>query len=135
MCRAGRQQGEICLVAHNAKKNEVLEFFDTNPETGLSAHEARRRLEKYGLNKLEEKKKKTLLQRFLRQFTDAMILILIAAAVVSFAVSLYEQKGYLEPVMILLIVILNAVLGVIQESKAEKALDALKSSLRRAPAL
>jgi Ca2+-transporting ATPase len=126
MCRAGRQQGEICLVAHNAKKNEVLEFFDTNPETGLSAHEARRRLEKYGLNKLEEKKKKTLLQRFLRQFTDAMILILIAAAVVSFAVSLYEQKGYLEPVMILLIVILNAVLGVIQESKAEKALDALK---------
>ena len=74
-----------------------------------------------------EKKKKTTAQRFLDQFKDVMILILIAAAIVSFVVVCLEKNwGELfEPALIVLIVILNALMGVIQESKAEKALDAL----------
>ncbi|MBQ7822116.1 MAG: calcium-translocating P-type ATPase, PMCA-type [Clostridia bacterium] len=84
---------------------------------------------KYGENKLKEKKKKTNLQRFFDQFKDAMILILIAAAVVSFVIACVEgnPKEFFEPALILLIVILNAIMGVMQESKAEKALDALKN--------
>ncbi len=87
------------------------------------------RREKYGVNKLREKKKKTTFQRFLDQFKDVMILILIAAAIISFVVVCIEKNwGELfEPGLILLIVILNAIMGVYQEGKAEKALDALKN--------
>ena len=85
--------------------------------------------EKFGPNKLREKKKKSTVQRFLDQFKDVMILILIAAAIVSFVVICMEQNwGELfEPALIVLIVIVNAIMGVMQESKAEKALDALKN--------
>ncbi len=84
---------------------------------------------KYGANKLREKKKKTMMQRFLDQFKDAMILILIAAAIVSFVLVCVEQdwSGLFEPALIVLIVILNAIMGVYQEGKAEKSLDALKN--------
>ena len=77
---------------------------------------------------LQEKKKKSNFQRFLDQFKDVMILILIAAAIVSFVIACVEgePKEFFEPVLILFIVIINAIMGVMQESKAEKALDALK---------
>ncbi len=96
---------------------------------GLSTEEVAARREKYGENKLREKKKKTTMQRFLDQFKDAMIIILLIAAVVSFTMICIEQNwGELfEPALILLIVILNAIMGVYQEGKAEKALDALKN--------
>ena len=96
---------------------------------GLGGDEVSKRQEKHGENKLREKKKKTNLQRFFEQFRDVMILILIAAAAVSFAIAIIEKNPgeFFEPVLILFIVILNAVLGVMQESKAEKALDALKN--------
>ena len=107
---------------------QVLQSLGATPE-GLTSAEAKSRLAKYGPNKLREKKKKTTLQRFMDQFKDVMILILIAAAIVSFVVACVEgnPKEFFEPALILLIVVLNAVMGVMQESKAEKALDALKS--------
>ena len=109
--------------------NEVLKNLDTDRSVGLTSAEVSARQAKHGPNKLREKKKKTTLQRFFDQFKDVMILILIAAAIVSFTIVVMEQNwGELfEPGLILLIVILNACMGVYQEGKAEKALDALKN--------
>ena len=105
----------------------MLKQLDVEREQGLSGEEAQKRLEAYGENKLTEKKKQTLLQKFLNQFKDAMIIILLVAAAISFGISLYNrEEGFAEPILILLIVVLNAALGVAQENKAEKALDALK---------
>ena len=113
----------------SSKVEQVLQSLQTDPAQGLSAAEAAKRLEQHGANVLREKKKKTNLQRFLDQFKDVMILILIAAAIVSFVIACVEGNPgeFFEPALILLIVILNAVMGMLQESKAEKALDALKS--------
>lgn len=95
---------------------------------GLTAKQAEELLLSVGENKLKAKKKKTMLAKFLEQFKDVMILILIIAAAVSFALAIYEghAREFIEPSLILLIVILNAILGVVQESKAEKALEALQ---------
>lgn len=107
---------------------QVLSALRADREHGLTAAEAEKRLQEYGANVLKEKKKKTNFQRFLDQFKDVMILILIAAAIVSFVIAWIEgdAKAFFEPCLILLIVILNAIMGVLQESKAERALDALK---------
>lgn len=117
------------MLLHSKSKEEALAELQTEQSCGLSSAEVLSRREKYGENKLKEKKKKTTFQRFLDQFKDVMILILIAAAIISFAVVCVEKNwGELfEPALILLIVILNAVMGVYQEGKAEKALDALKN--------
>lgn len=117
------------MTAYSQKTEEILSSLQTNQQNGLSSAEALARRERYGANRLREKKKKTTLQRFLEQFKDAMILILIAAAIVSLVVVCMEQNWneLFEPVLILLIVILNAVMGVYQENKAEKAMDALKN--------
>ena len=116
------------MFYHHEKPDAVLTQLKSDPVRGLSAEEAARRLEKHGENRLQEKKKKSNLQRFADQFKDAMILILIAAAIVSFVIACVEgdPKEFFEPALILLIVVANAVIGVMQESKAEKALDALK---------
>ena len=114
---------------HDKSRDEVILALMTDEKNGLSSDEAKKRLEKYGENKLREKKKKSTLARFADQFKDVMILILIAAAVVSFTMICIEKNWgeIFEPALILIIVILNAVIGVYQEGKAEKALDALKS--------
>ena len=114
------------MTWHFIEIKAVTEQLEVDPEVGLSFFEAEERLGKYGENILREEKKKTNLERFVKQFKDVMIIILIAAAAISFLVSIFEKEGFFEPVLIMLIVILNAVIGVIQESKAEKALDALK---------
>lgn len=116
------------MTAHSMDRAEVVNALHTNDSSGLTAQAAAERLETYGPNKLKEQKKKTNLQRFGEQFKDAMILILIAAAVISFIIACMEgnPSEFFEPILILLIVILNAVMGVVQESRAEKALDALK---------
>ncbi|PXF33881.1 ATPase [Mesotoga sp. SC_NapDC2] len=114
------------MTWHLIETKAVTEQLEVDPEIGLSFSEAEERLGKYGENILREEKKKTNLERFVEQFKDVMIIILIAAAAISFLVSIFEKEGFFEPVLIMLIVILNAVIGVIQESKAEKALDALK---------
>ncbi len=117
------------MFAHDKPKQVILQELSVNLDTGLTQAEVSALQEKYGANKLREKKKKTNLQRFFDQFKDAMILILIAAAVISFVIACVEAnpKEFFEPLLIMLIVILNAVMGVMQESKAEKALDALKN--------
>ncbi len=114
---------------HTGTKEELLSRLGSDAKNGLTEEEAAVRLGKYGPNKLKEGKKKTYLQRFLGQFADVMILILLAAAAVSFVIAVMEgeTKGFFEPSLILLIVILNALMGVMQESRAEKALDALKN--------
>ena len=113
---------------HGKSAQEALEELKTG-EDGLSEEEARARLAKYGENKLAEKKKKSMALRFFEQFKDVMIIILIIAAIISFVVACVEgdPMEFIEPALILLIVILNAVLGLVQENKAEKALDALKN--------
>lgn len=116
------------MLYYNASAEEVLRELNSSL-SGLSDAQVQSQKAKYGSNKLREKPKKSTVRRFLDQFKDAMILILLAAAAVSFVIACAEgnSKEFFEPVLILLIVVLNAVMGVIQESKAEKALDALKS--------
>lgn len=117
------------MTPHNTPQEDLLKELRTSLEAGLSSQEAQQRLGQYGENKLAEKKKKTNLQRFLEQFKDAMIIILLLAAAVSFVVACFghDPMEFFEPLLILLIVVLNSVLGMVQEAKAEKALDALKS--------
>lgn len=113
---------------HTKSLNELYEVLGSSPQ-GLSSQEADEKLEEFGKNELKEKAKKSNLSRFLDQFKDMMIIILLIAALVSFVIALYEgeTKAFAEPILILLIVILNALMGSLQEAKAEKALEALKS--------
>lgn len=117
------------MTGHNEDANQVVQSLQSDLTTGLTQGQVEEKRAQFGENKLKEKKKKTTLQRFAEQFKDVMILILIIAAIVSFSIACIEgePKEFFEPVLILLIVILNAIMGVMQESKAEKALDALKS--------
>ena len=114
---------------HSKTREEVLKSLSSNAERGLTSSQVAELQGKFGPNKLSESKKKTNLQRFLEQFKDVMIIILLLAAAVSFVVACFghDPMEFFEPALILLIVVLNAVLGVVQESKAEKALDALKN--------
>lgn len=104
---------------------QTLDSLKSGPQ-GLTATEAGHRLSRYGKNKLDEGKKTPLLRRFLDQLKDPMIIILLAAAVVSAFTSAYEKKVPADVFIILFVVIVNAVLGVYQESKAEKAIEALQ---------
>jgi len=117
------------LTPYCKPKSELLNDLGTSQEQGLSSARAKELLEKHGENRLKEKKKKTNLQRFLEQFQDVMIIILLIAAAVSFVIACVEgdPMEFFEPCLILLIVVLNAIMGMLQESKAEKALDALKN--------
>lgn len=94
---------------------------------GISNEEAKKRLEKYGKNKIEDKKKESIFVKFIKQFNDIMIIILIISAIVSAAVAKLEGNGdYIDSIIIISIVILNAIMGTVQEAKAEKSIDALK---------
>ena len=102
----------------------VLKELNVNSKTGLSTEEAKKRLEKYGLNKLKGKPKKSLLQLFLAQLKDVLIYVLIGAAVIN--IIAHGTEGIPDALIILAVVLINALVGVIQESKAEKALEALQ---------
>jgi len=117
------------MTAHNEDALKVVQSLHSDLTMGLTESQVQEKRAQHGENKLKEKKKKTNLQRFAEQFKDVMILILIVAAIISFAIACIEgePKEFFEPVLILLIVVLNAIMRVMQESKAEKALDALKS--------
>ena len=123
------------MTYHDLSAQEAASVVQADVQRGLTAAEAARRLAAFGENKLDEKKKKPLIVRFLEQFKDAMIIILLIAAVISFGVACYQVFGtkegdpieFVEPILIVFIVILNAVMGLVQESKAEKALEALKN--------
>ena len=105
---------------------EVEGELQTNLEKGLSSEEVAKRKEKYGLNELKSKKKKSLFQKFLDQFKDFSIIILIIAAIVSGFVGVAEGEGITDTIIILIVVVVNAIIGVTQESKAEKSLEALQ---------
>lgn len=112
---------------HCLRADEVERNLKTNVYKGLSGEEASRRLEKDGLNRLEDKKKENIVVRFLKQFNDFMILILIAASVISAGMAYIEgSHDYMDSIIIIAIVIFNAIMGIVQEAKAEKSLEALK---------
>ena len=104
---------------------DVIKEYETS-ENGLSSSEAAKRLEKNGKNKLAEGKKESIFHRFLMQLADPMIIILIIAAVISAITSVYEHEFPSDVIIIMAVVIINAILGVYQESKAEKAIEALQ---------
>lgn len=109
------------------RKKEVLESLGTNEKVGLSDEVVKQRQEKDGKNKLEEKKKESFFLKFIKQFNDFMIIILIIASVVSAAVSKMQgENDFVDSIIIIGIVVFNALMGVIQESKAEKSIEALK---------
>lgn len=114
-------------IYHNKTIKETAEALETDIKTGLTTEEAKRRLGAYGKNELVHKKKKNIFIKFLEQFNDFMIIILLAAAAISFVTSIMQGSADItEPVIILAIVVLNALLGVIQEKRAEKSLEELK---------
>lgn len=109
-------------MLYSKKIEEILDNFNTDPNNGLTSEEVQNRREKYGLNKLITQKKQTLLQMLISQINDILIYILIGSAIISAIVGEISDS-----IIIAIIIILNAVIGVIQESKAEKSLEALKS--------
>lgn len=112
---------------HTLKSGEVLKKLKTDPKRGLSKTEAKTRLIKYGKNSITYEKSQSFLRKFFAQFSDFMVIILITAASVSFITSVISKSGdYIDTIIILGIVIINAFIGVLQESKAEKEITSLK---------
>lgn len=106
---------------------EVVKRLNSDLNTGLSEKQVEKIREKVGENKLTESKKENLFLKFIKQFNDFMIIILIIAAVISAVMAYIEGTGdYLDSIIIIFIVVLNAIMGVVQEAKAEKSLEALK---------
>lgn len=117
----------VSMNWHTMSPGDTIHALQTDPQRGLNAKQVKERQGKYGKNQLEEAKGKSLLRRFLSQFADFMVIILLIAAVISFITAFLEPDGdFVDPVIILLIVIVNAIIGVVQESRAQRAIDALK---------
>lgn len=109
------------------RKEEVLRKLNTDEKQGLAEKEVQERQEKYGKNKLQEKKKESFIVKFIKQFNDFMIIILIIASIISAVVSKMQgENDYVDSIIIIGIVVFNALMGVIQEAKAEKSIEALK---------
>lgn len=105
---------------------DVCKEFDSDAINGLSAKEAQKRLERDGYNEFAKKKHTSILVKFLCQFKSFMIIVLIAAAAVSGVVGVLNGEGFTDAIIILVIIVINAIIGVFQEAKAEKSLDALE---------
>lgn len=113
---------------YNSNVKEVIKDLQSSANNGLTKEEAEKRLSKYGYNIIEHKKKTSLFIRFINQFKDFMVLILIVAAIVSAIAEIYNGSGnFTDSIIIIVIVVFNAVMGLIQESKADKAIEALKN--------
>ena len=112
---------------HSSSIEEIAKNLKTNINIGLPDDEAQKRFERYGPNNLKEKKKESLFVKFIKQFNDFMIITLIIAASISAVVSkLNGEADYIDSIIIVAIVIFNAIMGLVQEQKAEKSLEALK---------
>lgn len=112
---------------HSCSVEEIEKNLKTNINIGLSDDEAQKRFERYGPNNLKEKKKESIFVKFIKQFNDFMIITLIIAAIISAVVSkLNGEADYIDSIIIVAIVIFNAIMGLVQEQKAEKSLEALK---------
>lgn len=115
------------MDCQNLTREDCARKLDTDLHAGLSVQEAEKRRAQFGANELEPPKKKSLILRFLAQFSDFMIIVLLIAAGISFATSYIQHNDdYIDSIIILVIVVLNAVIGLIQESRAEKAIEALQ---------
>ena len=110
----------------NKTIKDVEKELQTDLVHGLNKNKVNELKSKYGLNELKEKKKDSLLKKFIDQFKDFSIIVLIIAAIVSGIVRVVEGEGITDTIIIMIVVILNAVIGVAQESKAEKSLEALQ---------
>ncbi len=110
----------------NKSVEETEKVLETNIEKGLNDEEVKARTEKYGANELAAKKKKSLIVKFLEQFKDFMIIVLIISAIVSGVVGVLQGEGITDTIIILVVIIVNAIIGVAQENKAEKSLEALQ---------
>ena len=112
---------------HSSSIEEIAKNLKTNINIGLTDDEAQKRFERYGPNNLKEKKKESIFVKFIKQFNDFMIITLIIAAIISAVVSkLNGEADYIDSIIIVAIVIFNAIMGLVQEQKAEKSLEALK---------
>ena len=112
---------------HSSSVEEIAKNLKTNINIGLTDDEAQKRFERYGPNNLKEKKKESIFIKFIKQFNDFMIITLIIAAIISAVVSkLNGEADYIDSIIIVAIVIFNAIMGLVQEQKAEKSLEALK---------
>ena len=105
---------------------ETEKELSTDSQNGLSKEEVQKRQQEYGFNELKAKKKKSLFTKFLEQFKDFMIIVLIISAVISGIVGIAEGEGITDTIIILIVIIVNAIIGVAQENKAEKSLEALQ---------
>ena len=105
---------------------ETEKELDTDIKKGLDTEKIKNKREKYGFNEIEGKKKESFFIKFLNQFKDFMIIVLIIAAIVSGYVGIKEGEGITDSIIILIVVIMNAIIGVVQENKAEKSLEALQ---------
>lgn len=115
------------IMWQTQNKEEVLRKLSTNEKVGLTQEEVQERQKKEGKNKLEDKKKEGLFVKLIKQFNDFMIIILIFASIISAGVSYWQgENDYMDSIIIIAIVILNAIMGVVQEAKAEKSIEALK---------
>ena len=109
------------------EKNDVIRRLNTKEREGLTEEEVKIRQEKYGKNKLKDKKKESIIIKFIKQFNDFMIITLIIASIISAVISKMQgENDYVDSIIIIGIVIFNALMGVIQEAKAEKSIEALK---------
>ena len=108
------------------EKEEVITKFETNINNGLTSEEVIKRKNKYGTNELKATKKKSIIIKFLEQFKDLMIIVLIISAIVSGVIGVTNGEGITDTIIIMIVIIVNAIIGVIQENKAEKSLEALK---------
>ena len=115
------------MIWHTLTSDAVASELGTSKAKGLTDNEASKRHTVYGKNEIPDSQKESIIKKLLNQLNDYMIIILIIAAVISFAIAIYEGKNdFVEPIVIICIVVLNAIIGVMQEEKAEKALSQLK---------
>ena len=113
---------------HTNEIEEIEKNFRTNKIYGLKTEEAKKRLEHFGENKLANKKKENIFIKFIKQFNDFMIIILIIASIISAIITkMNGENDYIDSIIIIAIVVFNAIMGLIQEAKAEKSLEALKN--------
>lgn len=110
----------------NFSKDEVLNKLNVNENEGLTNSEVEKRRQEYGVNELKAQKKKSIFTKFIEQFKDFMIIVLIVSAIVSGVIGIIEGEGITDTIIILIVIIVNAIIGVAQENKAEKSLEALQ---------